>query len=51
MMTTRIYEEEFTLDQLDDAATVIGGALRRPGAPEKERYAPILRISDAYLGG
>ena len=51
MMTNRIYEEEFTVDQLDAAAKVIGDALRRPGATREERYEAILKISDAYLGG
>ena len=51
MMTNRIYEEEFTTEQLDEAAKVIGEALRRPGASEQERYEPILKMADAYLGG
>jgi tetratricopeptide (TPR) repeat protein len=51
MMTNRIYEEEFTIEQLDAAAKVIGDALRRPGAPEKERYEAILKIANAYLSG
>ena len=51
MMTTRIYEEEFTIEQLDEAAKVIGEDLRRPGASEQERYEAILKIADAYLGG
>ncbi len=51
MMTSRIFEEEFTLPQLGDAAEVIGDALRRPGASEGERYGAIQKIVDAFLAG
>ena len=50
-MTNRIYEEEFTVEQLDDAAAAVVEALGRPGATEAERYEAILKVANAYLGG
>lgn len=51
LMTPRIYEEEFTREQLDVAAAVISSALKLAGTSISERYGAILKITDGYLAG
>ncbi len=51
LMTARIFDEEFTRDQLAQAADAIEASLAEPGASHEERFASSLRIVDAYLAG
>ena len=51
LMTPRIFDEEFTAEQLSLAAEALEAALREPGASPAERYAASLRLVDAYLAG
>ncbi|MCQ2389250.1 MAG: DUF4091 domain-containing protein [Kiritimatiellae bacterium] len=51
MMTPRIFEEEFTVPQLDKAAEAIVDALKRPGATGDERFAPVNQMLRSYLSG
>ena len=51
MLSNRIFEEEFTLEQLDAAGKVVSAALGMSGANQRERFAAIDGMTDAYLAG
>ncbi len=51
MMSPLVFEEEFTLPQLDAAAAVVADALGRPGATARERFDASMSMADAYLAG
>ena len=51
MMTDRVYEEEFTLAQLDAAAAAAKKALATAGASQKERFETVMKIVEAYRAG
>ena len=51
LVTSRIFEEEFTKKQLDEAAEAVTEALKLPGADEEERYDAITGLAEAYVAG
>ena len=51
MLTDRVFEEEYTLKQLNDAAAVLTKALALPGTSQKERFESIMKLANAYLAG
>ena len=51
MLTDRVFEEEYTLKQLNDAAAVLAKALALPGTSQKERFESIMKLANAYLAG
>ena len=51
MLSDKVFEEEFTLDQLNAAATVLNSAFAMSGTTQRERFESILSMVDAYLAG
>ena len=51
MLTDRVFEEEFTLQQLNAAAAVLAKALALSGTSPKERFESIMKMTEAYLAG
>ncbi len=49
LMTPATWGEEFTTQQLDEAAVAIADALSRAGASQGERYGAVTKLVDAYL--
>ena len=51
LMTSRVFEEEFTKEQLGEATAILLKALQMPGATEDERFEAVLRLAKAYRAG
>ena len=51
MLTDRVFEEEYTLEQLNAAAAVLAKALAMPGATQQERFDSVLSMASAYQAG
>lgn len=51
MTTDKVFEEEFTEQQLNAAAKVLEKALATPGASQRERFEAVIKITSAYLAG
>ena len=51
LMTSRIFAEEFTPEQLDSAAAALVEALQEPGATHEERFSSSLRVINAFIAG
>lgn len=50
LLTDRVFEEEYSLEQLDTAAAVLAAATGFP-LPPKDHYAAVLRMANAYVAG
>ena len=51
LLSDKVYEEEFTVEQLGEAAKAIAQALKNSGASEEQRFAAIFRLVNAYHSG
>ena len=51
MLSDKVFEEEFSLDQLNAAATVLNSAFAMAGTTQRERFESITSMVDAYLAG
>jgi hypothetical protein len=51
LMTNKVFDEEFSAEQLSLAANALESALGEQGASHSERYSASLRLLDAYLAG
>lgn len=49
MATEKVYEEEFSADQLNAAAKILEEALHMQGPSPKERYEAAIRLALAYI--
>jgi tetratricopeptide (TPR) repeat protein len=51
LMTDKVFDEEFSAEQLALASAALESALEEQGASHSERYSASLRLLDAYLAG
>jgi len=51
LLTERVYEEEFTVAQLDAAAAVLAEAMTFPGVSQDERFDALISMVSAYQSG